>query len=71
VLTLILKSPIYALRRSIATLPALLGASAEVHVWGVPALPTSWWGIVLALSFVVPLFALIATAFIPFGQLVG
>ena len=71
VLTLILKSPIYVLRRSIATLPALLGASAEVHVWGVPALPTSWWGMGLALSFVVPLFALIATAFIPFGQLVG
>jgi hypothetical protein len=71
VLTLILKSPIYALRRSIAALPALLGASAEVHVWGVPALPTSWWGMVLALIFVVPLFALIATAFIPFGQLVG
>src|SRR5262249_28210759 len=31
----------------------------------------SWWGLVLALSFVVPLFALIATTFIPFGQLVG
>jgi SAM-dependent methyltransferase len=71
VLTLILKSPIYVLRRSIAALPALLGASAEVHVWGVPALPTNWWGVVLALSFVVPLFALIATTFIPFGQLVG
>jgi hypothetical protein len=71
VLTLILKSPIYVLRRSIAALPALLGASAEVHVWGVPALPTNWWGVVLALSFVVPLFGLIATAFIPFGQLVG
>jgi len=71
VLTLILKSPIYVLRRSIAALPALLGASAEVHVWGVPALPTSWGGVVLALSFVVPLFALIATTFIPFGQLVG
>jgi hypothetical protein len=41
VLTLILKSPIYVLRRSIAALPALLGASAEVHVWGVPALPTN------------------------------
>ena len=71
VLTLILKSPIYGLRLAIATLPAMLGASAEVHVWGVPALPTSWWGMALALSFVVPLFALIATAFIPFGQLVG
>jgi spermidine synthase len=70
-LTLILKAPISALRRSISVLPALLGASVEVHVWGVPALPTNWWGMILALAFVVPLFALIATAFIPFGQLVG
>jgi spermidine synthase len=70
-LTLILKAPISPLRRSIATLPALLGAAVEVHVWGVPALPTSWTGMLLALCFVVPLFALIATTFIPFGQLVG
>jgi SAM-dependent methyltransferase len=70
-LALILKAPISSLRRSISVLPSLLGASAEVHVWGVPALPTNWWGMVLALTFVVPLFALIATAFIPFGQLVG
>ena len=70
-LTLILKAPISPLRRSIAALPALLGATVEVHVWGVPALPTSWTGMLLALCFVVPLFALIATTFIPFGQLVG
>jgi SAM-dependent methyltransferase len=70
-LTLILKAPISPLRRSISALPALLGATVEVHVWGVPALPTSWLGMLLALSFVVPLFAVIATAFIPFGQLVG
>ena len=70
-LTLILKAPISPLRRSISTLPALLGATVEVHVWGVPALPTSWWGMLLALAFVLPLFALIATSFIPFGQLVG
>ena len=70
-LTLILKAPISPLRRSISALPALLGAAGEVHVWGVPALPTSWIGMLLALAFVVPLFAVIATAFIPFGQLVG
>ena len=70
-LALILKAPIPSLRRSISALPTLLGASVEVHVWGVPALPTNWWGMALALAFVVPLFALIATAFIPFGQLVG
>ncbi|HKV79858.1 MAG TPA: hypothetical protein VJP02_17040 [Candidatus Sulfotelmatobacter sp.] len=70
-LTLILKAPISPLRRSIAALPALLGATVEVHVWGVPAMPTSWTGMLLALCFVVPLFALIATTFIPLGQLVG
>lgn len=70
-LTIILKAPLSPLRRSIEALPHLLGASVEVHVWGVPAMPTSWTGMLLALSFVVPLFALIATAFIPFGQLVG
>jgi len=70
-LAIILKAPIPSLRSSLWALPSLLGASVEVHVWGVPALPTNWWGMVLALAFVVPLFALIATAFIPFGQLVG
>ena len=70
-LTLILKAPISRLRGCISALPSLLGPSAEVHVWGVPALPTSWAGVLLALSFVVPLFALVAAAFIPFGQLVG
>lgn len=70
-LTVILKAPLSPLRRSIDALPHLLGASVEVHVWGVPAMPTSWGGMLLALAFVVPLFAVIATAFIPFGQLVG
>ena len=70
-LTVILKAPISPLHRSIAALPQLLGASVEVHVWGLPALPTRWTGMLLALSFVVPLFAVIATAFIPLGQLVG
>ena len=70
-LTVILKAPLSPLRRSIEALPQMLGASVEVHMWGVPAMPTSWTGMLLALSFVVPLFAVIATAFIPFGQLVG
>jgi SAM-dependent methyltransferase len=70
-LTIILKSPLSPLRRSIEALPQMLGASVEVHIWGVPALPTSWAGMLLALMFVVPLFAVIATTFIPFGQIVG
>ncbi len=71
VLAIILKAPISPLHRSITDLPQLLGASVEVHTWGVPAVPASWGGMLLAMIFVVPLFALIATAFIPFGQLVG
>ena len=70
-LTVILKAPISPLRQTMAALPQMLGASVEVHMWGVPALPTSWTGMFLAMAFVVPLFAVIATAFIPFGQLVG
>lgn len=70
-LALILKAPIPPLQRCIDDLPQLLGASVEVHTWGVPAMPTSWGGMLLAMVLVVPLFALIATAFIPFGQLVG
>ena len=70
-LTVILKAPISPLRRSVADLPHMLGASVEVHVWGVPAMPASWTGMLLSLAFVVPFFALIATAFIPFGQLIG
>lgn len=70
-LALVLKLPIAPLQRCIDDLPQLLGASVEVHIWGVPAMPTSWSGMLLAMIFVVPLFALIATAFIPFGQAVG
>lgn len=70
-LTIILKAPISPLHRSLAALPQLLGASVEVHVWGVPAMPTSWMTVLLAIAFVVPLFAIIAASFIPFGQLVG
>ncbi len=70
-LAVILKAPFSPLRSTINALPQLLGASVEVHVWGVPAMPTSWWGMLLAVSFVVPLFAVIATSFIPIGQLVA
>ena len=70
-LTIMLKVPIPSLRRTIAFLPQLLGAGVEVHVWGVPALPTSWTGMLIAMAVIVPLFVVVATAFIPFGQLVG
>ena len=70
-LTIILNAPITPLHQSIAELPQLLGATVEVHTWGVPAMPASWTGMVVAIGFIVPLFAVIAMAFIPFGQLVG
>ena len=70
-LTIILKTPISPLRRTMAALPQLIGGGVEVHVWGVPSMPASWMGMLLALMVVVPLFAVIATIFIPFGQLVG
>ncbi len=70
-LTAILKSPISPLRHTMSALPQLLGGGVEVHVWGVPAAPASWGGMFLAMAVVVPLFAVIATTFIPFGQLVG
>jgi SAM-dependent methyltransferase len=70
-LTLVLKTPISPLRRTIEALPQLLGGGVEVHTWGVATMPTSWTAMLLALVAVVPLFAVIATTFIPFGQLVG
>lgn len=70
-LTLILKAPISPLRNTLAALPQMLGGGVEVNIWGVPAMPASWTQMTLAMAVVVPLFAVIATTFIPFGQLVG
>jgi len=70
-LTVLLKTPIPLLRCAMSALPQLLGGGVEVHVWGVPAAPASWGGMFLAMAVVVPLFAVVATTFIPFGQLVG
>lgn len=55
-------------------LAGLLGATSEVHVWGVPAVPldvSSIAGLILGVAVTVPLFALVALSFLPFGQLVG
>ena len=70
-LTVILKSPLSPLRRTISALPQLLGGGVEVQVWGVPAAPPDWLGMCIAIAVVVPLFAVIATTFLPIGQLVG
>ncbi len=71
VLTVILKTPVSPLRQIVAALPQMLGGGTEVRIWGVPSLPTSWPGMLLALAVMVPLFAVIAMTFVPTGQLVG
>jgi hypothetical protein len=67
-LTILLKSPV---RRLLAVLPQLLGGGVDVHIWGVPAAPTSWAGVLSATITIVPLFALVAIVFVPLGQIVG
>ena len=69
-LTTVLKAPISPLRHVLAALPKLLGDGTEVHIWGVPSLPTDWT-VVYAIVVIVALAVIIATAFIPLGQLVG
>ena len=71
VLTSILTSPHSVLRAITSALPEMLGGATEVHMWGVPAMPTSWPGTLIALAVMVPLFAVIAMTFVPAGQLVG
>ncbi len=73
VLSVILKSKLSPapLRQIVAALPQMLGGGTEVQIWGVPSLPTSWLGTLLALAVMVPLFAVIAMIFVPTGQLVG
>jgi len=70
----LVKLPWKGLHDAIGSLPFLLGAISDVHMWGVPSVPLSWSsgsGVVVAVAMVVPLFALLALAFIPIGQMVG
>ncbi len=71
VLTSILRTPLSPLRLITSALPEMLGGATQVQIWGVPTLPTSWSGTLLALIVMVPLFAVIAMVFVPMGQLVG
>ena len=73
-LALIIKLPWPALRQLIVNLPAYIGATSEVNVWGVPYIPMSLRSLGLlvdATLVVVPIFALVSFAFIPIGQQVG
>ena len=73
-LAVIVKLPWRGLRQLITDLPGYIGATSEVNVWGIPYIPTSIHSLALladAMLIVVPIFALIAFAFVPIGQLVG
>src|SRR6266849_324718 len=73
-LAILIKLPWAPLREVMAALPQLLGATSDVHMWGVPSLPansTSFIGLAIAVIVIVPLFTLVAFAFVPIGQLVG
>jgi SAM-dependent methyltransferase len=70
-LCLLIELPWVPLRTLITMLPSLLGSSAEVHIWGVPSMPTNWRIAISAILITVPIFGLLVFCFIPFGQLVG
>lgn len=70
-LTILFKAPLPPLRQAMDKLPLLMGGGVQVNVWGVPAVPPKWSDMLLAMAVVVPLFVVVATMFIPFGQMVG
>src|SRR6266851_178111 len=70
-LCLVIELPWNPLRNLIAVLPALLGSSADVQIWGVPSMPTNWPSMTAAILVTVPIFGLLVFCFVPFGQMVG
>lgn len=72
-LGLLVQLPWPSLRLLIADLPSLVGATADMQLWGVPEV--SGWLVMVtllaALVIVVPIFCLLTFVFIPVGQLVG
>src|SRR5436309_3076606 len=69
-LVLTVKLPWQSLRVLIGSIPTFVGASSEVHVWGVPA-EFSFPLLAAAIAIIVPTFSLICFSFIPLGQVVG
>jgi len=73
-LVVLIGLPWQALRDLMSNLPALIGATSEVNIWGIPAIPLSVSlvrALGSALAIIVPLFGLFAFVFLPLGQLVG
>ena len=69
-LVLTVKLPWQGLRVLISSIPAFVGASSEVHVWGVPS-AFSFPLLAAAMAIIVPMFSLICFSFVPLGQVVG
>ena len=68
---LVIKLPWPELRSLIQRFTAMLGATTEVDVWGVPTLPwtlESLGGLAVMFTLMIPLFSLLALVFIPIGQ---
>ena len=70
-LCLLIEVPLIPLRTLITMLPSLLGSGADVHIWGMPSMPTNWPMMIAAILLTIPVFGLLVFSFIPFGQLVG
>ena len=73
-LAVICDLPWPGLRDLVINLSPLLGATIEVHTRGVPYMPldgTAIFNLFAAILFILPVFGLIASVFIPFGQLVS
>jgi SAM-dependent methyltransferase len=73
-MTALIALPWQPLRELVDTLPTLLGETSEVQIWGVGTSALSgsgMYGLLLAAIVTLPLFALLAVAFIPIGQIVG
>src|SRR5438132_758325 len=71
---LLIQLPWEGLRLLIVALPTLLGATSEVQIWAVGSTGLTSQGIrdlFLASLITVPMFGLLATTFIPVGQIVG
>ena len=70
VLATLIQLPWTGLRFAISQLPAFVGASAEMQVWGVPP-ANAWPALAVAAAVIVPIFGLVTFFFVPMGQLVG
>ncbi len=73
-LALLIQLPWQSLRLLVSDLPAFVGATSDMHIWEVPALPNGWFLLLVlsaAVVIIVPIFCLLTFVFIPIGQLVG